>query len=139
MVHNIAIVTTRLFANRLKNKLTSTAIIVGGLAVIGAGTTMTAFAGGFGMMMFVSVIMAMGGTLYSQYLQADILLMAPGHRRGVANSTMMLFQDVGSGIGAAVFGVTSEHLGYPFSFVAAGIITLSAIPLAIRSRISRAE
>ena len=139
MVHNIAIVTTRLFANRLKNKLTSTAIIVGGLAVIGAGTTMTAFTGGFGMMMFVSVIMAMGGTLYSQYLQADILLMAPGHRRGVANSTMMLFQDVGSGIGAAVFGVTSEHLGYPFSFVAAGIITLSAIPLAIRSRISRAE
>ncbi len=132
-VHNIAIVVTRLFANRLKKTLTSTAIIVGGLAIIGLGTLLTAFAGGFGMMMFVSAMMAVGGTLYSQYLQADIMLQAPDHRRGVANSTMMLFQDVGSGLGAAIFGITSERLGYPFSFVMAGIVTLSAIPLAVRS------
>ena len=84
-------------------------------------------------MMAVSAIMAVGGTLYSQYLQADILLMTPDHRRGVANSTMMLFQDVGGGAGAAIFGVTSEYLGYGISFVAAGIVTLAAIPVAVLS------
>lgn len=130
-VHNIAIIVTRLFANKLKNVLSSVKIITGGLAIIGAGTILTAFAGGTWMMMLASVVMAVGGTLYSQYLQADILMMAPGNRRGVANSTMMLFQDVGGGIGAAVFGVTSERFGYPFSFVAAGIVTLSAIPPAL--------
>ena len=138
-VHNIAIVLTRLAANRLKNRISSTRIIVFGLAVIGVGTILTAFAGSTGSMMLASVIMAVGGTLYSQYLQADILLMAPDHRRGVANSTMMLFQDVGGGIGATLFGITSEQLGYPFSFVAAGIITLAAIPLAIRSGENRRQ
>ena len=132
-VHNIAIICTRLIANRLKNAFSSTAIIAFGLAVIGAGTILMAFAGSTWSMMAVSAIMAVGGTLYSQYLQADILLMTPDHRRGVANSTMMLFQDVGGGVGAAIFGVTSEYLSYGFSFVAAGIVTLAAIPLAILS------
>lgn len=133
-VHNIAIIITRLFANRLKNILSSRKIIIFGLAIIGGGTILTAFAGNFWMMMLASVIMAVGGTLYSQYLQADILTMAPSRRRGVANSTMMLFQDIGGGGGAALFGVTSEQFGYPFSFVTAGIVTLSAIPLALFGR-----
>ncbi|MBQ1368959.1 MAG: MFS transporter [Firmicutes bacterium] len=133
-VHNIAIIITRLFANRLKKILSSRKIIIFGLAVIGGGTILTAFAGSFWMMMLASVIMAVGGTLYSQYLQADILLMTPSRRRGVASSTMMLFQDIGGGAGAALFGVTSEQFGYPFSFVTAGIVTLSAIPLALFGR-----
>jgi MFS family permease len=131
-VHNIAIIVTRLFAWRLKNRFSATAIITGGLAVIGAGTLLTAFAGSLWMMLLASVIMAVGGTLYSQYLQSFILLHAPEQRRGMANSTMMVFQDVGSGVGAAAFGVTSEHLGYPFSFAAAGIVTCLAIPVAAR-------
>ena len=130
-IHNIAIIVTRLFATRLKKWFSSKTIIAGGLVIIGAGTVLMAFARSTWSMMAVSAVMAVGGTLYSQYLQADILMMSPEHRRGVANSTMMLFQDVGGGIGAALFGITSEYLGYGFSFAAAGIVTLSAIPLAL--------
>ena len=129
-VHNIVIIITRLFVPQLKKHFTSGQIITAGLIIISAGTAMTAFAHGMWMMMLSSAVMAVGGTLYSQFLQADILLTVPEHRRGVANSTLMLFQDVGAGIGAAAFGATSEYLGYPVSFVLAGIVTFAAALLA---------
>ena len=47
----------------------------------------------------------------------------PNERRGVANSTLMLAQDLGTGAGAATFGVVSENLGYTVTFIAAGLIT----------------
>lgn len=126
-VHNIVIVLTRLIASRLKNYFSAKVLIIGGLAIIGAGTLLMAFASSFPMMMLASAVMAFGGTIYAQYLQADILLRAPDDRRGVANSTMMLFQDVGAGIGAALFGLTSQHFGYSVTFIVAAVITSSAI------------
>lgn len=136
-VHNIAIVVTRLFAGRLRRYIRASWLIVLGLAVIGAGTMLIAFAHSFPLMLVSSVIMAMGGTVYAQYLQADVLLRVADNRKGVANSTMMLFQDVGAGIGAAVFGLTSQHLGYAFSFIAASVMTWLAIPFTLKDTRSK--
>lgn len=122
-VHNIAIVATRLFAARFQKFIPSRKLIYAGLGVIGVGTLMMAFAGSFFMMVAASVIMGIGGTIYAQYLQADILLRVAEDRKGVATSTLMLFQDVGGGIGAAAFGVTSQYLGYGFTFIAAAAVT----------------
>ena len=138
-VHNIAIITTRLFAGKLRRFMNSKAIIVLGLMIIGGGTVLVAFAQNTVMMMIASAIMAIGGTLYSQYLQADILLSVPNERRGVANSTLMLAQDLGTGAGASTFGVVSENLGYTVTFIAAGLMTWLAIPFNfIRSRMKNA-
>lgn len=127
-VHNIAIILTRLFAGKLRRYMNSKAIIAMGLAIIGGGTILVAFAQNTVMMMIASAIMAIGGTLYSQYLQADILLSVPNERRGVANSTLMLAQDLGTGAGAATFGVVSEAFNYTVTFIAAGLVTCLAIP-----------
>ncbi len=133
-VHNVAIVITRLFAARLRGVFSTRSIIAGGLAVITGGILLLAFAGDFLMMMAASVIMAIGGTVYSQYLQADILLRVAEDRKGVANSTMMLFQDVGGGVGAAVFGVTSQYLGYAVTFIAASAVCGLAIPFTLKDK-----
>ena len=136
-VHNIAIIVTRLFAGKLRRFMNSKAIIVTGLLIIGAGTILVAFAENTVMMMIASAIMAIGGTLYSQYLQADILLSVPNERRGVANSTLMLAQDLGTGAGAATFGVVSEAFNYTVTFIAAGIVTWLAIPFNFIKRVKR--
>ncbi len=127
-VHNIAIIVTRLFAGRLRRFMKSRSIITVGLFIIGVGTILVAFANNVWMMMAASVIMAVGGTLYSQYLQADILLSVSDERRGVANSTLMLAQDIGGGAGAACFGAVSESFGYTVTFVLASVATFLAIP-----------
>ena len=127
-VHNIAIVITRLFAGKIGQYLPSKKIITLGLLIIGGGTLMVAFSTSLTMMLVASAIMAVGGTLYAQYLQADALLMVRENRRGVANSTLMLAQDIGGGVGAAAFGFTSEHFSYAVTFILAGIMTFLAIP-----------
>lgn len=133
-IHNLAIVGTRLIAGRLRNFLSSRKIIALGLVIIGGGTLLVAFADSLPKMLLASAVMGIGGTIYSQYLQADALLQVADNRRGVANSTLMLAQDVGSGAGAAAFGVTSEYLGYPVTFVAAAIITWLAIPFSLKKK-----
>ena len=131
-VHNLAIVGTRLVAGRLRGFLSTRKIIVLGLVIIGGGTLLVAFAHSLPMMLLASAVMGVGGTIYSQYLQADALLRVPDDRRGVANSTLMLAQDIGGGAGAAAFGVTSEYLGYPFTFVTAAVVTWLAIPFSLK-------
>ena len=45
---------------------------------------------------------------------------------------MMLFQDAGAGIGAAAFGLTAEHGGYPLTFLIAGAVAAIAIPVSLK-------
>ena len=133
-VHNLAIVATRLIAGRLRAKLAVKRIITLGTIIAGVGIFMIAFAHGLVMMLAASVVIAFGGTIYSQYLQADVLLRVSEKRRGVANSSLMLFQDVGQGAGAATFGLTSEHLGYPWTFASAGIIAILSVLFHVRDQ-----
>ena len=133
-VHNLAIVATRLIAGRLRAKLAVKRIITLGTIIAGFGIFMIAFAHDLVMMLAASVVIAFGGTIYSQYLQADVLLRVSEKRRGVANSSLMLFQDVGQGAGAATFGLTSEHLGYPWTFASAGIIAILSVLFHVRDQ-----
>ncbi len=128
-VNNIAIVVTRMLAGRLKKWLPSGKLITIGMIVLGSGNLAVAFAVNLPVMLTASVWIGIGLTLYSQLLQADILLCVDDSRRGVANSTLMLAQDLGTGAGASAFGMTSEYLGYPVTFFLSAVVTWLGLPV----------
>lgn len=111
-VHNTAIVVSRLFAGRLSRFLSRKTLIFLGLLLASLGILVIGFANSMLLPVISAVIIALGGTVFSQYLQADMLSRVAENRRGVVNSGMMLFQDVGAGTGAAMFGLTAEHGGW---------------------------
>ncbi len=131
-VHNAAIVTSRLLAGRLSRFLPRKKLIVLGLFLAGLGILIIGFANSMLLLILSAVTIALGGTVFSQYLQADMLSRVAENRRGVVNSGMMLFQDVGAGIGAATFGLTAEHGGYPLTFLIAGAVAAIAIPVSLK-------
>ncbi len=131
-VHNAAIVASRLFAGRLSRFLHRKKLIVLGLFLAGLGILIIGFANSMLLLILSAVTIALGGTVFSQYLQADMLSRVAENRRGVVNSGMMLFQDVGAGIGAAAFGLTAEHGGYPLTFLIAGAVAAIAIPVSLK-------
>ena len=133
-VHNLAIVLTRFVVGRLSALLSVRRLIVLGLMLCVVGILMVAAGAGLPMMLAGSVTIGIGGTVYSQYLQANVLLRVSEDRRGIANSTLMVFQDVGQGLGAATFGMTSEILGYQPTFVAASLIALLSVPFTLKDR-----
>lgn len=55
--------------------------------------------------------------------------MDSGARRGVANSTFILFGDIGNGLGAFVWGIASDFGGYAFAYLFAGLTMLSGMGL----------
>lgn len=130
--NNIAIVLTRMAAGRLEKHLSPGRLITLGMLVLGAGNIVIVFAFNLPVMLAASVLIGVGLTLYSQLLQADILLHVGDSRRGVANSTLMLAQDLGTGAGAAGFGVTSEYLGYPVTFIVSSAATWLALPICLK-------
>ncbi len=133
-VHNSAIVLSRLAAGRMNRFLSRKKLIVLGLLLASLGILIIGIGTNLPMMLLSAVIIALGGTIFSQYLQADLLARVAENRRGVANSTLMLFQDVGAGIGAAAFGLTAEHVGYTLTFVLASFVAALAIPFSLRDR-----
>ncbi len=133
-VNNAIIVIVRMLTGRLRKFISSGKLIFSGIILLGIGNLIIAFTMNLPLMLTASVLIGAGMTLYSQLIQADILLRVSENRRGVANSTLMLAQDIGSGTGAAAFGVTSEHLGYPITFIISAVITWLALPVMIRKK-----
>ena len=132
-VNNIAIVLTRMFAGRLTRWLSSGKLVTLGMIVLGVGNLIIVFALNLPVMLAASVLIGIGTTLYAQLLQADILRQVDESRRGVANSTFMLAQDLGTGAGASVFGVTSEYFGYPVTFAVSAVVTWLGLPICLKT------
>ena len=132
-VNNIAIVLTRMFAGRLTRWLSSGKLVTLGMIVLGVGNLIIVFALNLPVMLAASALIGIGTTLYAQLLQADILRQVDESRRGVANSTFMLAQDLGTGAGASVFGVTSEYFGYPVTFAVSAVVTWLGLPICLKT------
>lgn len=56
---------------------------------------------------------------------------APPERRGAASGTVLVSNDIGIGVGSAIWGVAIDLIGYEASFVIAGLILISAIVCAV--------
>jgi predicted MFS family arabinose efflux permease len=51
-----------------------------------------------------------------------------------ASALWNLAYDAGYGVGPVVFGLLSEHVGYPAGFALTGVVVLAALPAALRER-----
>ncbi len=127
-VNNIAMIVTRLAAGRLSRHFSIRTLITAGILILALGNLLIAFAYGMVLMMTASVLIGIGITLFIQLTQSYVLSSVDKSRRGVAGSTLMLFQNTGNGFGAALFGSTSETLGYAVTYIISAAVTAAALP-----------
>lgn len=128
LMNNIVMSITRLFTGRLTSKFGKMGLVTGGMILVFVSTIMIAFTRDLSMIIAASVLFGIGMAITSQILQVIVMEMVPESRRGVANSTYMLFGDIGMGIGAAIWGVTSVYGGYTITYIlSALVIALAAV------------
>lgn len=125
MFNNIAMIITRLLLGKISRKFGNMKTVALGIAFVIAATLLVAFSHNLSLIILASALFGTGMAMSTQILQVIVLQLVPENRRGVANSTQMLFGDVGLGIGAAVWGVISANGGYTITYV------LSAVVIAI--------
>ena len=103
-VNNVVIILTRLIMGRLTERISGRRLITAGLVLAVAGTALIAAANNLPLMLLASVLIGVGTTFTGQLIQVEVLSNAEENRRGVASATLALFQDVGTGLGAVVWG-----------------------------------
>jgi MFS family permease len=97
-------------------------LVTAGIILVVAATLMIAFTHEISMIIAASILFGVGMAISTQILQVIIMELVPESRRGVANSTYMLFGDIGMGIGAAIWGVTSVYGGYTITFILSALV-----------------
>lgn len=66
------------------------------------------------------------GNLYVS-LQTMIIMKAPPHRRGMANSTYFMCYDVGVAVGGIVWGAIADAIGTRFIYLFAAVLPIAAL------------
>jgi MFS family permease len=76
-------------------------------------------------------IIGFGSGIVSPACQAAAVKYSPVNRRGAANGTYNLSNDIANGVGAVVWGIVIDALGYPAMFIGCVICCAVALVLAI--------
>lgn len=133
-VNSVVVIILRLFMSKISQRFSAKSLVCAGLVLAAAGTGLIAIANSLTVILVASVLVAIGTTFVTQLIQVEILSGTPEHRRGVANATLAIFQDVGTGAGATVWGNLTQ-LGYGFVYALSALITLLGLaPQAKKSK-----
>lgn len=122
-VNSVTVIILRLFMGRIAEKFSGRTLISVGLVLISAGIVIIAVANSLVLVLAASVLIAIGTTFATQLLQIQILSGAANSRRGAANATLAFFQDIGTGMGAAVWGGITD-IGYGVVYGLSAMVTM---------------
>ena len=128
-VNNAAMCVTRLCTGRLTKIFKRNVLIIFGVILASVGTLLISFAYSLPLMLVSSALIGVGITLFTQLIQVHVLVSVPENRRGVAGSTLMLFQNIGNGLGAALFGSMTVSLGYGITYIVSAVVSAVAVPV----------
>lgn len=127
MVNTLAVIIARLTAGRLSKRFGIKNMISMGIVLTTLSIILIAFSYNLTFMIIASILLAFGITLISQLIQVYIMNQVDEHRRGAANTTMMLFSDIGTGIGSMVWGYVSAG-GYVLTYLLSAMtVTIGAL------------
>lgn len=116
-VNNMTIILTRMLTGRLERRFGKIRLIAVGCLLNAAGIILIAFSHHTVPVLLAALLFGSGLSLTTQLQQVRIVEMVPENRRGVANATLMLFGDLGTGSGSMVWGSVTEGLGYTAAYL----------------------
>ncbi len=120
-VNTLVVIVARLVTGRISRRFGMNKTLLGGILISAFATLMIAFSYHIVMMIIWAIMLGFGITIVGQIIQVQILSNASEHRKGVANTTFMLFGDIGNGLGAVLWGSISESFGYVLTYSIASI------------------
>jgi len=128
----VVILVVRVATGKLYNKIPTIVLVVSSIAVFGLSMISISFLNGFAHLMMSAVLYGAGAGVVIPTMNAIAVKYAPRDKRGNANATFLCSYDIGSGIGAALWGFVIDYMGgYSVAFVGAGICCMIAIVMSI--------
>lgn len=128
LVFALVIVVTRPFVGYLFDHHGPDATVYPGFAFFCLGFVLFSQVGGVPLLLLSAGILGIGFGALAPAFQTLAVQSAPPSRAGVATSTYFWSLDISVGLAAAVLGVVSDSLGYPFMY---GVVCLASAVLGL--------
>jgi len=111
-VQAIFMVVTRLFMGKLADKYGSGKILIPALILMVISIILLIWKPSFGFFIVAAILSGLGTGATLPILNSLTILLCPENRRGVANSMFFSAIDLGYGIGALIWGLVAEYIGF---------------------------
>ena len=125
--YGIANMSIRLFAGPVIKMLGRSRIILYSILSFVVCYLCVAKGGNIGLIILAGAICGLAFGLAGPLLNAMVFELVPDERKGVANSTYAMLGDMGSGLGAFVWGMVAQGLSYSAVFVGAALCAIPAL------------
>ena len=112
-------IVTRFGAGKVTRVVGNARLIILGVIAMALSMVCVAFAHSLTALIVAAVLYGLGNGFVQPILQALVFQLCAPNRRGAANATFGLMQDVGSGSGSAIWGGVTTGLGYTATYLAA--------------------
>ncbi|NMA07267.1 MAG: MFS transporter [Ruminococcaceae bacterium] len=129
--NGIALIAARVATSFLTGNVGENRTAIGGILIFFAGIVIVAFAKSTLAIVLSGLLCGFGNGISSPILNSFIFRISPENRKGAANATYSLFNDIGNGVGGAAHGVVSQNFGYTAMFLSASAMLLVAFSIYI--------
>jgi MFS family permease len=139
-VNSIAYLVVRPVTGRISDKYGASKVIIPGMLVMILGLVILAFADSLMLFLAVGIIYGFGFSAAQPTLNVVMLRMCPEERRGAANATFFSAMDIGIGIGAVIWGIVSQKLGFSYVFLGSAaciILSLTLYVILLHNKLRR--
>lgn len=117
----------RPLTGKLADRFGFTPIIIPGLIFMLIAMILLAYANNIGLFIAAAAAYGIGFGSVQPTLNAIMIKLCPVHRRGVGNATFFSAMDIGIGVGAVLWGVVSELVGFTFVFLGSAFCIILSI------------
>lgn len=125
----ISLLLTRPFMGKAADKMGFSLILLPGMVLLGMALVVLIYATSLSGFLAAAVLYGLGFGSVQPILNAITITLAPTERRGAANATFMTAMDTGIGLGAIVWGIVAERLGFTYIFGFSSLSILLAFVL----------
>lgn len=111
-VYAFFLLATRVVVGKITDKQGMTKVIIPGIILLTITFLCLAFARSTAMFMIAAVLFGLGYGSIQPTLYAIVVSLCPPSNRGIASATFFSSMDLGIGLGALVWGILSQSLGF---------------------------
>jgi MFS family permease len=128
VVYAALLLLTRPTTGRIADRMGPTKVILPGMALITAAFFLLFKASFLPMFLLAGALYGLGMGSVLPVLNTLVINFAPPERRGSANATYLAANDIGSAVGAVLWGIVAQRMGFGYLYLLSPIfIVLSMI------------
>lgn len=125
----VAMCLVRLFSGQLTDRIGVTAVVGPSLLLSILGFLLLIFCHSAAIFYLVGFLIGLSSGTTNPVLQAAAIKAAPKNRRGAASGTYQISNDLANGLGAVIWGITIDAMGYTATFIGCILTSVAALGL----------